>query len=92
MPHYCVETGEGYLELTKGAYLAMVRRKNSASKTLPKHKPINSHACLEGTVKKMKVKNHERNFEHRSKPKKLYMLDRMKKIHTFKLKDDSEIF
>lgn len=51
---YSVETLVGTLELSKGAYLTMMKRKNSTIKTLCKSKQI-SHSCnVKPTMKKSK--------------------------------------
>ena len=64
---YCVETEQGVLEVTKGVYLTMLKRKCSTIKTLTKHKPINSHWNSKKTVKKLKIKGVGRNLQKRSK-------------------------
>ena len=48
---YCVETISGTLELTKGTYLTMLKRKESTVKTLAKTKPI-ARLTATRTVKK----------------------------------------
>lgn len=50
---YCVTTNSGKLELTKGAYLTLMKRKNSICKTLQKSKIINnSYKQNKKTIKK----------------------------------------
>lgn len=50
---YYVTTNSGKLELTKGAYLTLMKRKNSICKTIQKSKPI-SHSYKQNkkTLKK----------------------------------------
>ncbi len=50
---YYVTTNSGKLELTKGAYLTLMKRKNSVAKTLQKTKTI-SHSYKQDkkTIKK----------------------------------------
>ena len=57
MNHYCLDTGSGQIELSKGAYLTMLKRKLPTIKIVNKHKPINSHWCDKKTVKKPLVKS-----------------------------------
>ena len=64
---YCVETEQGMLEVSKGVYLTILKRKCSTIKTLTKHKPINSHWNSKKTVKKLKIKTLERNLQKKSK-------------------------
>lgn len=40
MGAFSIETQKGKLEVSKGVYLTMLKSKNSAKKTLTKHKPI----------------------------------------------------
>lgn len=50
---YYVTTNSGKLELTKGAYLTLMKRKNSICKTLQKSKPISqSYKSNKKTIKK----------------------------------------
>ena len=51
---YSIETISGTLELSKGAYLTMMKRKNSTIKTLCKSKPISHSNNLKQTLKKSK--------------------------------------
>ena len=50
---YCIETNSGKLELMKGAYLTLKKRKTTLEKTIKKTKTI----CHErkSTIKKQKV-------------------------------------
>ena len=57
MGHYCVETNAGKLELSKGAYLTMLKRKGVPTKTLAKMKPISHCHEKKSTVKKPMVKS-----------------------------------
>ena len=63
MPYY-VETKEGRLEVSKGVYLTMQKKKDSNLKTLQKHKKITSHATMKNTVKKLMPK--EKLFRSRN--------------------------
>lgn len=65
---YYVTTNSGKLELTKGAYLTLMKRKSSICKTLQKSKPINhSYKQNKKTIKKSynewKEKMHSLNNE-----------------------------
>ena len=48
---FCVQTNLGKLQLTKGAFLTLQKRKNSTLRTLAKTKVI-SKDCLKSTVKR----------------------------------------
>ena len=51
---YYVTTNSGKLELTKGSYLTLMKRKNSVAKTLQKSKPItHSNKQNKRTIKKI---------------------------------------
>ena len=62
MGHYCIETTEGKLELSKGAYLTMMKRKNT--KTLTKRKPIAHFNEKKSAVKKHMVKSMGRSLKN----------------------------
>lgn len=52
MHHYSLETGSSRIEVSKGTYLTMLRRKPSTVKTLRKHKPISPTVFRKKTTKK----------------------------------------
>ena len=62
MGYYCVETNSGKLELSKGAYLTMMKRKTN--KTLTKRKPIAHFNEKKSTVKKHMVKSVGRSIKN----------------------------
>jgi hypothetical protein len=51
---YCVTTNSGKLELTKGAYLTLMKRKSSICKTLQKQKPIINQSYKQSNKKTIK--------------------------------------
>ena len=48
---FCIETNSGKIELTKGNFLALQKRKQSTLRTLAKTKPI-AKECSKSTVKR----------------------------------------
>lgn len=62
---YYVTTNSGKLELTKGAYLTLMKRKSSICKTLQKSKPI-SHSYKQNkkTIKKSYNEWKEKMYSH----------------------------
>ena len=60
---YSIETLQGTLELSKGAYLTMIKRKNSTIKTLCKSKPISHSNNFKPTLKKSKKMNASHQLE-----------------------------
>ena len=78
---YLIETPQGMLEVTKGAYLTMLRRKCCPMRTLTKHKLISSQNMCKKTVKKIKIKNQGRHLEKKPRQKTVLLEDRRKKVH-----------
>ena len=58
---YCIDTECGKLELMKGAYLALQKRKSSTMKTIEKSKAI-YHFGSKKTVKKKMTKSYGRSM------------------------------
>ena len=50
MGYYCIETKKGNLEVSKGAYLTMLKRKTPQTK-----RKLISHQCPKSTLKRMKT-------------------------------------
>lgn len=57
---YCIDTESGKLELMKGAYLTLLKRKSSTMKTIEKSKAI-CHFGNKKTVKKNMTKSYGRS-------------------------------
>ena len=92
---YTIETGSGTIELTKGAYLTMLKRKSSVNKTLIKSKPISHYSNLKQTVKTKMIKslkaggrNSIRNSLRRSLRDSIAMKDNLNKSHSFAICND----
>ena len=83
MGYYCIETKKGKLEVSKGAYLTMLKRKTPQNK-----RKFISRNHPTSTLKKMKT------FEvnRKSKSRSIKMRDRFNKCHTFNLPADYEVF
>jgi hypothetical protein len=92
MGHYCVETKAGKLEVSKGAYLTMMKRKNNAVKTLAKRKPISHYHEKKTTVKKPLVKSMGRSINRSLRQKELLIRDSQNNSYTFGLSNDREVF
>lgn len=60
---FCVETQTGKLELTKGAYLTLQKRKTSTFRTITKTKPIKKPSC-NPTVKKCSRCTRHNSYGH----------------------------
>lgn len=86
MGHYCIETNSGKLELSKGAYLTMMKRKTN--KTLTKRKPITHFNEKKSTVKKHQGKHIGRSLKA-SKQNELVIKDRFNNSYTFGINSDS---
>lgn len=87
MMYYCVKTEAGELEITKGAYLTMMKRQNSSKLTVAKHKLICSHRCLKRTVRKWR-----RIYPRKIVRKCLVMKDRLGQAKVFPCFRDSKVF
>ena len=87
MPYY-VDTKEGRLEVSKGVYLTMLKKKDSNLKTLQKHKKIASHSTMKNTVKKLMPKG--KLF--RSRNESIMMEDKSRKKHPFLVEKDLQVF
>ena len=91
---YCVQTISGTLELTKGTYLTMLKRKQSTIKTLIKSKPISRLTNSKQTVKKnlKKSMGWVSSSLRRSTRSQILMKDRQDKTHVFKVCGDEQLF
>jgi hypothetical protein len=93
MNHYSVDTGSGKIELSKGTYLTMMKRKLPAVRTLSKHKPISAitHAGEKRTVKKPMIKSMGRSITRQARHQ-IMMLDGRNNPYKFHLTGDRDIF
>ena len=89
---YSVETQSGTLELTKGTYLTLLKRKSSGIKTLIKSKPISHISNNKNTVKKPLSKSYGRGSIRSSLRNQLLLKDKAGKGHVFEVCGDRDLF
>lgn len=89
---YSIETASGSLELTKGTYLTLLRKKPSAIKTLIKSKPISHFSNNKNTVKKPLTKSYGRTSLRSSLRNEIVLKDKTGKGHIFDVCGDKELF
>lgn len=88
---YCVDTEAGPLELTKGTYLTMLRRKSSVTRTLTKTKPI-AHFHSKKTIKRPYARPGTRFLLRNQKLDEIHFRDRNDKQYKFSIYSDGQVF
>lgn len=86
---YCIETESGKLELMKGAYLTLLKRKSSTIRTMEKSKPI-CHFGNKKTVKKNMTSSYGRSYL--ASKNEVLMKDKKKNNLVFSVFRDRELF
>ena len=88
---YFIETQSGKLQLTKGTYLTLLKRKSSALKTLDKSKPLYS-AYNKKTIKKHYSHGSSHKMIKSLGPNRIALKDRRKNTLMFSVNEDHTIF
>ena len=89
MGHYCVETKKGKVEVSKGAYLTILKRKTTTKKTPTKTKLIYHLKEAKKTVKPEQMNERVRRS---ARLNNIVMKDRKNNSHVFTISNDHYMF
>lgn len=90
---FCIQTESGKLELTKGSYLTLQKRKSEIFKTVKKTKQISHTQNQKRTLtRNTKQQNRYPNRVIKSTKNELALRDSNKNIFLFRVGHDRELF